>query len=88
MTTEALAVFVSTPWLLSLVLRKNPRITAADKLFALGFALATLLVDGGLLLKWRRKRQQRTETNAVGALAPAGGYIDTTARVSYAGARA
>ncbi len=87
---------MSTPWLLSLVLRKNPRITTGDKLFAFAFAAVTLLVDGGLLLQWRKKRQRRVEaSNAVGALAPRGGFIDTTARISigtpvptYAGARA
>ncbi len=87
-TTEALAVFVATPWLISLLFRK--RITAGDKLVAGVFAFVTLLVDGGLLLEWQRKRKRRTEAanNAVGALAPVGGFIDTTARVSYAGARA
>ncbi len=49
--TEALAVFVGIPFLTYVAATSDDPLT---KWGAAGFALATLVVDGGLLLRWRR----------------------------------
>ena len=76
MTTEAFAVAIIVPWMLSLAFRKNPRLTRLDKFAALFVAAGTLVVDGGLLLQFSKRR--KTKDGAVAGL-PDPDVIDTTA---------
>jgi len=77
MTTEAFAVAIIVPWMLSLAFRKNPRITRLDKFAALFVAAGTLVVDGGLLLQFSKRR--KTKDGAVAGRLRDPDVIDTTA---------
>ena len=68
--SEAFAVIVGVPWLISLALRKKPKLTNFDKGFAFFMAMGTLLVDGGLLVTWLKPRKKKTKIS--GALRAAG----------------
>ena len=52
--SEAIALFVFAPWLVSIVFKR--RLTNFDKGFALVVAGGTVVIDGGLLATWLRPR--------------------------------
>ena len=55
LVSESAAVFVGAPFLLWLAFKPNREIQPWEKAGLVGFAAATLLVDGGLLLTWLSK---------------------------------
>ena len=77
-TTEAFAVAVIVPWMASLVLRKNPRITRLDKFAAFFVGLGTVVVDGGLLLKFMKRKRTANGAAVAGRLQDPN-VVDTTA---------
>ncbi len=60
--SEAIALLVFAPWLVSVALKK--RLTNFDKGFALVVAGGTVLIDGGLLVTWLRPRTKETVAQA------------------------
>ncbi len=63
-TFEALAVFVSVPFLGYLALSKKDKPLEDWERFGLGaMAITTLAVDGALLVQWMRQRKKAKENN-------------------------
>lgn len=61
LVSESAAVLIGAPFLLWLAFKPNREIQAWEKAGLVGFAAATLLVDGGLLLSWLAKsRKEKT----------------------------